>query len=113
MAHSTGTIIGVGHTSIDDYKIGHAYIVETKPLQHRLCGVSPADCVEEDQTNNRGESFTILKLCTLVHAICKVYNIESVSVVIYYDIERHFTEKKFRKVHSQHWIEEMRMSKCL
>ena len=85
MALSTGTIIRVGDASVDDYKTGHAYTQETKSPQYRLCGLSAADCVEEDQTSTRSQSSTILMLCTLVHAICKVCNIESGSLEMYCD----------------------------
>jgi len=84
-ALSKGTIIGVGDASVADQKIGHAYILETKPPQFNLKGVAPVDCVEEDQSSNRGESFTVLAMCTMVHVICTLYNIKDGSITIHCD----------------------------
>ena len=97
LALNQGTLIGVGDASVDNDSIGHAYILESKPAKYRLCGVSPVDCVEEDQTSNRGESFTILALCTLVHALCKLYNIPKGSVTLYCDNKEALRRKQVSK----------------
>ena len=52
------------------------------------------DCVIEDQSSNRGESFTVLALCTLVHALCKLYYIKSGSVTIYCDNKEALRRRK-------------------
>jgi len=44
-----------------------------------MSGVSPVDW------SNRGKSFTILAMCTIVHALCKFYNIGEGSVTLHYD----------------------------
>jgi len=84
-ALSNGSLIGVGDASVALDRIGHAYILESKPAQYSIGGVAPVDCVVEDQSSNRGESFTVLALCTLVHALCTLYNVKSGSVTIYCD----------------------------
>ena len=85
LALQNGSLIGVGDASVALEKIGHAYILESKPAKYSMSGVAPVDCVVEDQTSNRGESFTVLALCTLIHALCRTYNLNSGSVTIYCD----------------------------
>ena len=97
LALKEGRLIGVGDASVNDYKIGHAYNLETKPPQFHIRGVAPVDCVEEDQTSNRGESFTILALCTIVNVLCKVYNIQEGSVVMYCDNKEALRRKDTHK----------------
>jgi len=79
------SLIGVGDASVDQQRMGHAYILETKPPKYNMQGVAPVDCVEEDQTSNRGESFTVLAICTTVNILCKLYQIDKGSIVIYCD----------------------------
>jgi len=93
-ALQNGSLIGVGDASVALEKIGHAYILESKPANYSMSGVAPVDCVVEDQTSNRGESFTVLALCTLIHALCRVYNLNSGSVTIYCDNMEALRRKK-------------------
>ena len=83
--------------SVDNNSIGPAYILESKPPQFSMNGVSPVNCVEEDQTSNRGESFTILDLCTLIHSLCKLYNIQKGSVTKYCNNIEALTRKQVSK----------------
>ena len=76
-------LIGVGDASIANNRIGH--ILETKPNNFSMRGVAPVDCVEEDKTSNRGECFTVLALCTLINALCRLFVIKEGSVTIYCD----------------------------
>jgi len=90
--------LGVGDASVDGNLIGHAYyILESKPPQYRLCGVTPVDCVEEDQTSNRGESFTVLALSSIIHALCRMYNIDKGLVTLFCDNKEAMLRKEVAK----------------
>jgi len=93
-ALARGDLIGVGDASVARDMIGHAFILETVPPKYRLIGVAPVDCVVEDQTSNRGESFTVLAICTLIQALCKFYNMKKGAVTIYCDNKEALRRKK-------------------
>jgi len=89
-----GNLIGVGDASVANDMIGHAFILETKSTNYSLIGVAPVDCVVEDQTSNRGESFTVLAMCTIIHALCKFYGLKKGAVTIYCDNKEALRRKR-------------------
>jgi len=78
-------LMGVGDSSVQNYSIGHSYILETIPPKFNMCGVAPVDCAEEEATSNRGESCTVLAMVSVIYAICKLYNIQEGLVDVYCD----------------------------
>jgi len=85
IAISTGKLMGVGDSSVNDYETAHSYILETIPPRVNICGVAPVDCSEEDTTSNRGESCTVLAMVSLISVICQLYNIQKGSATVYCD----------------------------
>jgi len=74
-AISSGKALGVGDASVKSSKGGHAYVLESVPTRHRIHGVAPVDCVQEDLTSNRSEGCTVLAILIVSQVICEIFHI--------------------------------------
>ena len=79
-------IIGVGDASVSNESYAsHAYILESKDEKHRLRGMSPVDCDEDDLDSTRIEKSGVLAILTVLRILEGMREISKAMVTIYCD----------------------------
>ena len=80
------SVIGVGDASVSsDSYASHAYILESKDEKHRIKGVAPVDCDEDDVDSTRAEKSGVLAMLTVLRVLENMYDLGKARVTIYSD----------------------------